>query len=74
MRGRRGCKLVHGLMTVRWVDLGEDVEDVETLAVEEVEAEEADEVADGAVDVEVEDVVEGIECCSMSLMAIQNYG
>jgi hypothetical protein len=52
-------------MSVRWEVVGEGVEDVAISAVEEVEAEEADEVVDEAVDVEVEDVGEGVETCSI---------
>jgi hypothetical protein len=58
-------------MSVRLVVVEEGVEDVAISAVEEVEAEGVDEVADEAVDVEVGDVGEGIEDCSMSLMAIR---
>jgi hypothetical protein len=70
MKGRRECKLVHGLMSERWVVVEEGVEDVAISAAEEVEGGEADEVADEVADVEVEDVVEGTETCSMSLMAV----
>jgi hypothetical protein len=59
---------------VRWVVVVEGVEDVAISAVEGAEGGEADEVADEAVDVEVEDVVGGIETCSMSLMAIRVSG
>jgi hypothetical protein len=58
-------------MSERWVVVEEGVEDVAISAVEEVEAEEADEVADAVVGEEVEDAAEGIEACSMSLMAIR---
>jgi hypothetical protein len=58
------------LMSERWVVVEEGVEDVAISAAEEVEGGEADEVADEVADVEVEDVVEGTETCSMSLMAV----
>jgi hypothetical protein len=52
----------------------EDAEDVAISDADEVEAADVDEAADEVVDVEVEDVGEGIEIYGMRLMAIRVPG